>query len=136
MANALYNKAREKFLTTGINWLTDDVRAMLVSTTEGDNAYTFSADHEFLDSIHANARRATMADGLTDKSAVDGKAVAENVTYSSVTGAEAGAIVIYKHNADPAAADLIAYIDDGVGLPIVPNGGDIFINWDDYIFQL
>ncbi len=134
MANALYDPARERFLKGEIDWLNDDIRAVLVSTSEGDNPYTFAAGHEYLDDIHADARRAT--EDLDDVFATDGKAIAGNSTYTAVSGAEVGAIVIYKHNADPAAAPLIAYIDDGVGLPIVPNGGDIFINWDEYIFQI
>ncbi len=136
MGNALYDKGREKFLKGEIDWLNDDIRVALVSTDAGDNPYTFSAADEFLDDIHTNAVRVTMDAGLDDKFATDGKAIAGDVTYTSVTGAEAGALVIYKHNADPASAALIAYIDTGVGLPIVPNGGDIFINWDEYLFQL
>ncbi len=136
MANSLYDPARERFLKGEIDWLTDDIRAVLVSTIEGDNPYTFAAGHEFLADIHENARRATVDLDVGDRLATDGKAIAGNVTYLSVTGAEVGAVVIYKHNADPAAAPVIAYIDTGVGLPVVPNGGDIYVNLDDYIFQL
>jgi len=135
MANLLYDPAREKFLTGDINWLTDDIRVALVSTSEGDNPYTVNASHAFLDSVHANAIRSQVGP-LENKGADDGKASADNITFPAVDGAEAGALVIYVHNADPAAAALIAYLDTGVGLPVLPNGGDIYITWGDYIFQI
>ena len=135
MANSLYDPAREKYLTGEFNWSADDIRVALVSTSAGDNPYTFNASHEFLDSIHPNAIR-SQSGALENKAVGDGKAQADNITFTAVEGAEAGALVIYVHNADPAAAALIAYLDTGVGLPVLPNGGDIYITWGDYIFQI
>ena len=135
MANSLYDPARQKYLTGEFNWLTDDIRVALVSIDAGDNPYTFSAAHEYLDSVHANAIR-SQSGALEGKAVDDGKAQADNTTFTAVEGAVAGALIIYKHNVDPAAADLIAYLDTGVGLPVTPNGGDIFIAWGDYIYQI
>ncbi len=136
MANALYDPAREKFLKGELDWLADDIRVALVSTTEGSNPYTFAAADEYLDSVHANAIRSQLPAGLDNKFATDGKAIADNSLFEAVTGAEAGALIVYKHNADPAAAALIAYLDTGVGLPVIPNGGDIYATWGDYLFQI
>jgi hypothetical protein len=131
MANALYDPGRQKFLEAAINWTQgqDDIRVVLVSTIGGDNPYTFSAAHEFLSSIHADARRSTV-ELNTSRTVTSGVADAADVTFTAVTGAAAGAVVIYKHNADAGAAALIAYIDDATGLPVTPNGGDITVQWD------
>lgn len=52
MATSLYDKARERFATAGINWLTDTVKAVLVDT----GTYSFSNSHEFLSDIPAGSR--------------------------------------------------------------------------------
>ena len=69
----------------------------------------------------------------------DGVADAADVTWSSVTGDECEAIVLYKHTGTESTSRLIAYIDSATGLPVTPNGGDIKVEWDngsDKIFQL
>ena len=73
MANALYSKAKERGLVGGINWTSGDIRVVLIRTSGGDNPYTFSAAHEFLASIHADARVAT-SDAFASKSVTGGVA--------------------------------------------------------------
>ena len=38
--------------------------------------------------------------------------------------------LIYKQGVPEANGNLIAWIDTATGLPIVPNGGDIIVTWD------
>jgi len=128
MANVLYDKAREDFLGGSLDWLNNDVRAALIDTGN----YTFSAAHLAFDTttVPTAARIATMAAGLTSKTATAGVANAANVTFSAVTGASIEAIIIYKFTGTPANDRLIAYIDSATsGLPITPNGGDLTIAW-------
>ena len=126
MANALYGKGREKFLTGDIAWDTDNIRAALVDTA----SYTVAIDtDEFLDDVPSGARVATSGN-LTGKTTNLGVADASNVTFSTVTGASIEAIVIYKHVTDDTDSPLIAYIDSATNLPITPNGGDITVAWD------
>ncbi len=132
MANALYDKGREKFLKGVIDWTNgeDDIRCVLVETGVGVDQYDVDlASDEFLSDIAAAARVDTSAD-LTSRTTAAGVADAADVTFTAVTGNEVGAVVIYKHNADAAAAALVAYIDSATGLPVTPNGGDITIEWD------
>jgi len=135
MANALYDKAREAFLNADIDWSADDIRVILVDAAD----YTFSSAHEFLASIAGGARVA-VTDALQNKTATNGAADADDITFSSVTGDASEALVIYKHTGSDATARLIAYIDTGyTGLPVTPNGGNITINWpsgSDKIFKL
>jgi len=126
MANAVYGKAREKFLNGDIDWANDDIKAVLVDTA----AYAVSIDSdEFLSSIPAGDRIATSGN-LASKTSTLGVADAADVTFSTVTGDVSEAIVIYKDTGDAATSPLIAYIDTATGLPITPNGGDITIRWD------
>ena len=59
-----------------------------------------------------------------------GAADANDVTFTSVTGASIEAIVLYKDTGTDSTSPLIAFIDTATGLPITPNGGDIIVTWD------
>jgi hypothetical protein len=126
MANALYDKGRQKFLDADIDWSSDNIKAVLVDT----GAYTVAlSTHEFLSDIAGGARIATSAN-LSSKTSTAGVANAANVTFTAVTGAQSEALVLYKDTGSAATSPLIAYIDTATGLPVLPNGGDISITWD------
>ena len=126
MANALFDKARQRFLEGQFNWNTDTIKAVLVDT--GTYTVNLSA-HEFLSDIGTGARIATSG-AFTGKATVGGAADANDVTFTSVTGASIEAIVLYKDTGTDATSPLIAFIDTATGLPITPNGGDIIVTWD------
>lgn len=126
MANALYDKSREKFLDGQLSWSSDNIKIVLVDAAD----YTVNlATHEFLSDIPSGARVAT-SDNLTTKTITAGIADADNVTFTAVTGDPSEAVVIYKDTTNAATSPLIAYIDSATGLPVTPNGGDITITWD------
>lgn len=126
MANALYDKGREKFLKGEISWNSHDIKCVLVDAAD----YTVNlASDEFLSSIAAGGRVATSAN-LGTKTTTAGVADAADITFSTVTGDPSEALVIYKDSGDPATSPLIAYIDTATGLPVTPNGGDVTVTWD------
>lgn len=126
MANALFDKARQRFLEGQFNWNTDTIKAVLVDT--GTYTPNLSA-HEFLSDISSGARIA-MSGAFTGKTTTGGAADANDITYTSVTGPSIEAIVIFKDTGTDSTSPLIAYIDTATGLPITPNGGDIIVTWD------
>ncbi len=126
MANALYDKGREAFLSGDISWDADDIKVVLVDLAD----YTLDiAAHDFLADIPAGARVATSGN-LASKTIAAGVADAADVTFSTVTGDVSEALVIYKDTGDAATSPLIAYIDSATGLPVTPNGGNITVAWD------
>jgi hypothetical protein len=126
MANALFDKGRQRFLEGQLNWTTDTIKCVMVDTA----AYTPNlAVHEFISDV-AGAARITTLTALTAKSSAGGSADAADVTFTAVSGASVEAIIIYKDTGSEATSPLIAYIDTATGLPITPNGGDIIISWD------
>ena len=126
MASFLYDKGREGFAKAGINWESDDIRAILVDSAD----YTVdSAAHDYLDDIPAPARVAVSAASLANKTATLGVCDADDLTVSSVSGDQFEAIVLYKHTGTESTSRLIAYIDNYTGLPCTPNGGNITIAW-------
>lgn len=126
MANTLYDKARQRFLEGQFNWLTDTIKVFLIDTA----AYTANfSTHEFLSDVSGSARIAGPVT-LTGKATTGGAADANDITFTSVSGASIEVILIYKDTGTEGTSPLIAYIDTATGLPITPNGGDIIVTWD------
>jgi len=126
VANALYDKARQKFLAGELDWDADTIKVVLVDTA----TYTVDlASDEFLSAIPADERVAT-SPALTNKSTTAGVADADDTTFSEVMGDPCEALVIFKDTGDPDTSPLIAYIHEATGLPVTPNGGDINVIWD------
>lgn len=127
MSNFAYDNARELFATAGLNWNSDTIKVMLVSS-----AYAASASDVYLNVVtNANPPRITSAMTLGSKSATGGACDGGDVTFSAVGGATAAkAILMWKDTGVESTSPLIVYIDTATGLPITPNGGDIIITWD------
>lgn len=124
MANALYDKGREAFLSGDITWDGDNIKCLLVDT----GVYTVDLVN---DQYHSDVSGvvATSAN-FTTKTVTGGVADADNVTLTAVTGNESEAVVIYQDTGSSGTSRLIAYIDTATGLPVTPNGGDIVVQWD------
>ena len=125
MANSLYDKAREAFITGGINLLTDDIKVILVD----DDGYTFSEGHQYVSEVPVAARVQVSAP-LEDKSALNGVFDAADVTFEELVGPSIEAVILYKDTGVESSSPLILWIDEG-NLPIVPNGGDVTLKWSD-----
>lgn len=123
MADAVYDSAREAFLTGGIAWLTDTIKVVAVDAAD----YPFAATDDFLSDIPAGARVATAT--LAGKTATGGVADATDTTLTGVTGDQFEALVIYKDTGVEATSQLICYLDSYTGLPLTPNSGDVTIVW-------
>lgn len=135
MSNAMYVKAREGCLNADIDWISDDIRCILIDTAD----YTVNlATDEFLDDV-PGAARVSVSSSLSGKTATNGVADANDAVFTTVTGDQSEALVIYQHTGTDATSRLIAYIDSATGLPITPSGGNINVVWDngsDKIFKL
>lgn len=127
MANSLFDFGRGSFLDANIDWAANDIKAVLVD--HGVDTPVPGTDEDLAD-ITAGARIATSAN-FTTKTSTAGVADADNLTYSTVSGASVESIVIYYDSGVEATSLLIAFIDTATGLPITPNGGDITVTWDD-----
>ena len=126
MTASLYGKGREGFLGGDIDWDADIIKVVAIDTAN----YSVSIDaDEFLADIPA-AARVSISDALTSKTKALGVAGAANVVFQEVTGADIEAIALYQDTGNEATSRLIAYNDESADLPILPNGGDINLNWD------
>ncbi len=136
MANALYDLARQSFLSQSpaLDWDTDTIKDMLVDGAD----YTVNlATHQYMNTnTLAAAAKVGSPQTLGTKTVTNGVAGAANVTHTAVTGDPCEIIVLWKDgggggtSASGTTDPLIAYIDTATGLPVTPNGGDITIAWD------
>lgn len=125
MANQLYTKAKEDFLSGLLNLSSNTVSISLIDT----GVYTFSIGHEDRADIANTAVVATA--NLASKSVANGVFDAADVVFTSVSGANCEALVLFHDTGDQATSRLIAYIDSATGLPVIPNGGDITVRFSD-----
>jgi hypothetical protein len=121
MANALYPKAKEAFLNGSINMVANTITIALVDT----GVYTYSASHQFRNEVSNSAVISSTT--LANKTITNGVFDADDATFSSVTGANCEALLIFQDTGIQTTSRLIAYIDSATGLPILPNGGDISV---------
>ena len=121
MANALYSKAKEAFLNGSINMVANTITIALVDT----GVYTYSATHQFRNEVSNSAVISSTT--LANKTIANGVFDADDATFSSVTGANCEALLIFQDTGIQTTSRLIAYIDSATGLPIRPNGGDITV---------
>lgn len=125
MANAIYPKAKQKFLDALIDMPTDTIKIALIDT----GVYTYSSTHEFWSA--ASAAEIGTSQTLNSKTITDGVFDADNVTFTSVTGASVEALIIYKDTGSAATSPLIMYIDVAAsGLPVTPNGNNIDVQFN------
>ena len=133
MANALYPKAKEAFLNADIDLATDTISIALIDTGN----YSYSATHQYRSDISDDAVISTAT--LANKTMTNGVFDADDATFTSVTGANCEALVIFQNTGNQSTSRLIAFIDSATGLPILPNGGDItvaFSSGSNRIFSL
>ena len=126
MANQLYPKAKEDFLAGNLNMSSNTITIALVDT----DVYTFNVAHEDRADI-PNAAVVAFAN-LASKTITSGVFDADDALFSTVTGANCEALVLYHTDVEGSGnttSRLIAYIDTATGLPILPNGGDITVRF-------
>lgn len=133
MANVLYPKAKEAFLNADIDVATDTITIALIDTGN----YTYSAVHQYRSDVSDDAVISSTT--LSNKTSANGVFDADDATFTSVTGANCEALIIFQNTGTNSTSRLIAYIDSATGLPILPNGGDItvaFSSGSNRIFSL
>ena len=125
MTSAIYPLAKQQLWQAGINLSSGVVRAVLIDT----GTYTYNAAHNAYDDLSGVV--GTESPAFANKTFTNGVFDADNIVFSSVTGATVEAIVVFLDTGLASTDLLIAYIDSASsGLPATPNGGDINVNWN------
>jgi hypothetical protein len=130
MANAIYPKYKEALLNNSADSaLTGSGTTGLYVALIDTGTYTYSSAHQFYSSLSGIVGT---DQEITSPTLVNGTVDGNDVTFTTVSGASAEALVLYRKNAGANTTwRLVAYIDTSVtGLPVTPNSGDIVITWN------
>lgn len=126
MANGFYAAGLEAFLGGDADWDADTIK--LVCIDHGVDTPNLASDQGLAD-IGAGARIATSG-AFTGKTKTGGVADANDVTLTSVTGAQFESFTIYVDTGTEGTSILLVSIDTATGLPCTPDGGNITVTWD------
>jgi len=124
MTNRAYTPFKVLLLKGDIDLENDTIKAILIDTAD----YTFDANHDFYND--ANAGAVGTPQTLANKTFTGGVFNADDVTFPTVTGDPCEAVIVYKDTGVAGTSPLIAFIDNAVGLPVTPNGGNITVQWN------
>lgn len=123
MVNALYDHARESILQADIDWEVDNFKVCGVDATYTPNIAT----HQYLSDITGVV---CTSSNLSSKSWTAGVADAADVTFPTVTGSTIVRWIIYKDTGTSGTSRLVAMFDTASGLPVIPDGTNITVTWD------
>jgi hypothetical protein len=124
MPSQCYPKAREKFGTAQLNWVTGVVHCVLLP-----DSYVVNLDDEFLSDIPVGSRIA-ISEPVTGRTMTDGFAYADPVKFPLlIDNREAGRAVFYKDTGVENTSPLIFLLDQPelVTAPFALVGFDYFI---------
>lgn len=122
LSNRWYPKGLEHFTTAGINFLTDNIKALLVTS-----AYTPAGTDEFVSVISGiGGAVLSRSPNLAGKSNTGGVLNCSNFTFPLVASGSVGKwMVVYKDTGSDATSILILIDDTGNNFPVTTDGGNI-----------
>jgi hypothetical protein len=132
MANTVYPKAKEAMISGLLNLSSGGagVGVLLVGT-----GYTYNGAHEFVSDVSAQelSHASYSRKALGSRTVAGGVFDAADAVWTAINAGTAKAAIIYQEGASDSARRLVAYIDTatGVNFPVVYNGGDWELRWDD-----
>ena len=132
MANAVFPKAKEGFLDGSIDLDTAVIKVALV------RGYTYNSAHEFVSDVEGVGTVHATSGALQNIDVTNGVFDADDITFTTPsTDTNQHSLLIFQSSAVGGGSDvgsssqrLLAWIDTGTGVPIVPAGGDITVQWD------
>jgi hypothetical protein len=114
MANFVYNKAREEFLTATRSMSSATIKAALLDTGAASLPAQSAADPTY---ANISAGVVGTPQTLGSKTVTDGIFDAADPNFGNVTGATCEVLVIYEDTGTASTSRLIAAIDTATGLP-------------------
>ena len=121
MANAIYPKAKEKFLDALIDIPSDTIKIALIDT----GTYTYNSADEFWSS--ASSAIVGTAATLASKTITNGVFDAADTSWTTSTITARGAVLYKERGGADSANELLCYID--FGSDKTSSGGTFQITW-------
>lgn len=123
MANRWYGKGKEHAALGDWSWTANTIKLIFLAAGYTPNFST----HEFVSDLTNIVARSA---ALGTKANLLGVLNAAAAIASAVSGSNITQIVAVKDTGVDATSLLLLYWDTATGFPIIPNGGDITVNFD------
>jgi len=123
MASGFYASGIAAILKGSIDLESDSLAAFLIDS----GSYTVDLSSDTTIEDIADAARLSEKT-LSGKTVVGGVFDCDAITFSSVEGTNADAIVLFVNADDVEDCQLICYIDNAAEFPLTPDGTDITVN--------
>jgi hypothetical protein len=122
MANAVQATAKKAMLDQLLALGT--LKATIVDLAD----YTYNAGHDFINDVPAPARVATA--NVTGVTTTAGTLDAADTTFTSVSGDQSEALVLWVDTGSETTSPYLAFWDSGVtGFPLTPVGSNVVAQW-------
>lgn len=122
MANRLNPNGREAFAEGLIDWTSDDIKIIALTS-----AYSYNAAHVFVSSLSGIVARSA---NITGKSDTGGVLKGDSALFALLTGSTIASMYIVKDTGNDATSRLLYFIDTGNNLPTIPDGLDLYVQPD------
>lgn len=127
--NTAYALGMQALLSAGINLAGDTITACLIPS-----GYTFSQSHQYASQL---GTLIGTSQTLAGKSVAGGVFDANDLAFGTIaTGNTIKAVGLFKNTGNPSTSPLIAYLDQGAGLPVATSGGEFELPWNDDIIKI
>jgi len=130
LANALYPKGKEKFLSGSIDLTTATIKVAALTSL------TYNAAHEFYSDVNTNVVGTPAT--LASKTVTSGVFDAADATITGISSGTVTRLVIYKDTGSAATSPVIAFMDTGSGgaISVTPSGADLIVVWDSGSYKI
>ena len=134
MASAIYPLYKEALLGAAANSSLNqgDATNGPYCSMIDEGVYTYSPTHQFYSSAASAVVGPANGAQLTTPTIAAGTFDAADITFTAVTGNSVEALIIYRHNSGANTTwYLVSLLESDyiTGLPLVPNGGDVILQW-------
>lgn len=126
MANRPFLQGLFHYANGDLAWGSNNVKVVLCSSSYTPN--TAAGADEFLNVIPGGAQVA-ISGNLASKTNTGGTLDAADLTISSVSGSTVTQFVIFNDTGTDSTSELEFLYDTATNMPVVPNGGNITIQW-------
>jgi len=122
MANRLNPNAREAFAEALIDWKSDTIKIIALTS-----AYSYNAAHVFVSSLTGIVARSAAISGKSD---TGGILKGDAALFALLTGSTVAKLYIVQDTGNDATSRLLYFIDTASNLPTIPNGLDVTVQPD------
>lgn len=105
-------------------WPSDSIKLVLLNS-----GYNYTTAHHNLSDVNTGLYAVATSANLLGLANLLGVLSADNYLFSALTGSTVTQAWLYLDTGTPSTSTLLVYINQGIGLPLSPDGSDVEVEW-------